>query len=534
MKKYILSFFSLFFAVAFQAAELTTPVNDTEVITTSSEVIRVSKTMTVGETLYVMPSSEMSISTSSIVDQGYLIPNSSSGALSISEQHYSSTIYSAEHTDYNITALKQGTYSFTALVYYKKGTATSSSLCNVVYLITVYEVTKVVIPSSVSIHVGETYTFEPSIIQSQARTQFKWQSSSPSTVSVTDTYYETVGNITYIHSGGTIQGLSVGSSTITCTAKINGVFATCLVTVVPVLAEDLSLNYTEYELEKNETIQLCANILPETTTYTAISWTSSDENIAIVDANGKVKALSSGSCNIIATTTDGSDISRSCTIIVPKENKILLNKASVCYGAQVDFPVFMLNEDFITALQFDLTLPEGVSVGVNEKGKLLVSKTKRCEDHTLSASKQDGSNTYRVLLYSVDMESIDGNSGAVVNMTIDIDEDMVTGEYEISISNINLTATDQTKITPADVTCTLTVRDYIRGDANGDGTVDVTDIVAIANHILGQGSHAVNTYAADVNGDGVIDVTDIVGVANLILNGNSAKARLLVSELMPQ
>ena len=203
-------------------------------------------------------------------------------------------------------------------------------------------------------------------------------------------------------------------------------------------------------------------------------------------------------------------------------------------GTSVVLPVWLTNEEDITALQFDLTLPEGVSVSTNEKGKLQVSKTNRCEDHTLSASKQSEGNIYRVLLYSVDVESITGNSGAVVNLTLDIDEGMEAGEYEIGISNINLTATDQTKITPADATCTLTVRDYITGDANGDGTVDVTDIVAIANHILGQGIHAINTYAADVNGDEVIDVTDIVAVANLILNGNSVKARQLVSELMPQ
>jgi len=204
-------------------------------------------------------------------------------------------------------------------------------------------------------------------------------------------------------------------------------------------------------------------------------------------------------------------------------------------GASTVLPVLLTNEDEMTALQFDVTLPEGVAVGTNEKGKLQVSKTERCADHTLSVSKQDdGSNTYRVLLYSVDVEAIDGNSGAVVNLTLDLDEDMEAGEYEIAISNINLTTTDQTKLTPANATCTLTVRDYIRGDANGDGTVDVTDIVAIANHILGQGNHAVNTYAADVNGDGVIDVTDIVGVANLILNGHQAKARQLADELMPQ
>ena len=59
----------------------------------------------------------------------------------------------------------------------------------------------------------------------------------------------------------------------------------------------------------------------------------------------------------------------------------------------------------------------------------------------------------------------------------------------------------------------------LNGDANGDGTIDVTDIVAIANYILGRASSSFDEAAADVNGDGSVDVTDIVAVANIILRG---------------
>ena len=61
---------------------------------------------------------------------------------------------------------------------------------------------------------------------------------------------------------------------------------------------------------------------------------------------------------------------------------------------------------------------------------------------------------------------------------------------------------------------------FIAGDANGDGVVDVTDIVSIANAILGRPSNSFDATAADVNGDGSIDVTDIVVIANMILRGN--------------
>ena len=197
----------------------------------------------------------------------------------------------------------------------------------------------------------------------------------------------------------------------------------------------------------------------------------------------------------------------------------------------------MNNTEDITALQFDLTLPAGVSIAVNSKGKYIVAKTERCADHTLSASKPGEENVYKVLLYSTEVESITGNEGAVIHVTIEAAEDMEAGDYEVKLSNINLTTTAEKKITPADVTCVLTVRNSIPGDANGDGEIDVTDIVGIANSILGRAGGSFDVTAADVNGDGEVDVTDIVAVANIILRGgkaNSAKVREAFQMLDPQ
>ncbi len=59
------------------------------------------------------------------------------------------------------------------------------------------------------------------------------------------------------------------------------------------------------------------------------------------------------------------------------------------------------------------------------------------------------------------------------------------------------------------------------GDANGDGVVNVTDIVEIVNDILGHPSAKFDKTAADVNGDGVVNVTDIVSVVNIILSSNA-------------
>ena len=55
-------------------------------------------------------------------------------------------------------------------------------------------------------------------------------------------------------------------------------------------------------------------------------------------------------------------------------------------------------------------------------------------------------------------------------------------------------------------------RPRMAGDVNEDGTVDISDIVAIINQIAGTATYA----NADVNGDKTVDISDIVAVINII------------------
>lgn len=55
-----------------------------------------------------------------------------------------------------------------------------------------------------------------------------------------------------------------------------------------------------------------------------------------------------------------------------------------------------------------------------------------------------------------------------------------------------------------------------RGDVNGDGEVNVTDVTALVNIILGSTTDY-DTAIADVNGDGEVNVTDVTALVNIIL-----------------
>lgn len=56
------------------------------------------------------------------------------------------------------------------------------------------------------------------------------------------------------------------------------------------------------------------------------------------------------------------------------------------------------------------------------------------------------------------------------------------------------------------------------GDIDSDGTIDVTDAVALLNAYLNGETGDMNVNVADVNSDGSIDVTDAVEILNIYLN----------------
>ena len=53
------------------------------------------------------------------------------------------------------------------------------------------------------------------------------------------------------------------------------------------------------------------------------------------------------------------------------------------------------------------------------------------------------------------------------------------------------------------------------GDVNGDGNVDILDIVTMVQMIQGS---ATATDAADVNDDGMVNILDVVTVIQIIIN----------------
>ena len=60
----------------------------------------------------------------------------------------------------------------------------------------------------------------------------------------------------------------------------------------------------------------------------------------------------------------------------------------------------------------------------------------------------------------------------------------------------------------------------LRGDVNGDGSVNIIDVTALINYLLGGSASDINMTAADCNTDGSVTIIDVTALINYLLGGS--------------
>ena len=91
------------------------------------------------------------------------------------------------------------------------------------------------------------------------------------------------------------------------------------VTPVTHVAESLSLDVVEQELPEGDTKQLQATILPAEALDKSVFWSTTNELVATVDAEGLVTAVAEGSAQIIARSLEHPALWKSCKLTVTKK-----------------------------------------------------------------------------------------------------------------------------------------------------------------------------------------------------------------------
>ena len=173
--------------------------------------------------------------------------------------------------------------------------------------------------TAIQMKVGETETLTVTITPTNATDkQVLWTSSNPDVVDVDP-------------DEGLITAKEVGKATIT--ASVGGVTAKCSVEVTPSYIEvsSVKLDKSEVSLRAGETVTLTATVNPDNATDKVVTWSSSDETIAIV-SNGVVMAKKVGETTI---TAKAGDKTATCqvTVLATDVTSVTLDKTTASLRA---------------------------------------------------------------------------------------------------------------------------------------------------------------------------------------------------------
>ena len=129
--------------------------------------------------------------------------------------------------------------------------------------------------------------------------EVSWKSSDTKVVTVEDT--------------GEVTAKSLGTATVKVT--VGDVSASCKITVTQ-LVTSISLNKTSLSLDAGDTEKLTASVLPSTAENKSVVWSTSDEKIASVDADGLVTAHLKGTAVVRVKALDDSNVYGECNVEV--------------------------------------------------------------------------------------------------------------------------------------------------------------------------------------------------------------------------
>ena len=120
-------------------------------------------------------------------------------------------------------------------------------------------------------------------------------------------------------------------------------------------------------------------------------------------------------------------------------------------------------------------------------------------------------------LFSETENAVAAGDGVVAKITLSVAATVAEGEYDIQLKDVVMTAADGTSIAQVESkTFKMTIEPggepEKKGDLNGDGFVDASDIQIVLNDM----AEEANDPAHDLNGDGFVDASDIQVILNIM------------------
>ena len=287
----------------------------------------------------------------------------------------------------------------------------------------------------------------------------------------------------------------------------------------------VTLNKYTLNLEVGKTGQLSATVLPNSATNKSVSWSSNNEAVATVSANGTVTAHKAGTAVITARTANGK--SASCTVTVtggttdpdPGQPEAAVSADVALRNAGLadrnpSFRLALKHAKNVTTVRVHFTVDASTVSVTGLNGFRVLGQPK--------GSVAKGKYTGEVMLAYLS----DGRTAFTQTGETGIASFVTNGDTPtLKITGVTLSGWDSDgkaifgttgSIDPDEVKFVATTYDL-----NGDGKVDQLDITVAQAAYQARptesdwntpGANGVAPLACDVTGDGVVDIQDLIAI----------------------
>ena len=300
---------------------------------------------------------------------------------------------------------------------------------------------------SITLIPNESMQLIASVFPDNADTDVNWASSD--------------NRVASVDASGVVFAKNKGTAVIYATTTDgSNLVDSCLVTVVqPVVGVAMEKHSLHLNVGGSE--QLYANVLPVNADNKRIIWSSTDNEIAEVDAEGNVTALKPGIAFIKATSEDNPFAVDSCKLTVLQP----------VTGITLNYSKYGFNQIGATAQLIATITPDDAS---NKEVQWHSSNESICfiSNGTIVST---GYGTCVVLATTVD-------GGHLASCIVDV---------------------------------------YKSGDVNRDGVINIGDITTIIDMLLNRTASEYDCIWADMNVDGIVNINDVTDLIDQLLNSSN-------------
>ena len=172
---------------------------------------------------------------------------------------------------------------------------------------------------------------------------------------------------------------------------------------------------------------------------------------ADMDGNGSVEI---NDAVLIMNTVVGTESTKSIkktSATEPNADELTAADIEICQGGTAMLSLDLANLDALTAAQFEITLPEGITAVKAEAGE-------RASRHMIKTNMVG--NVLKVAMLSAESADFEGSEGAILVLPLSADKTMPSGSYGISLRNVKMSDARGNLFILPDADSSVVVKDW--------------------------------------------------------------------------